>query len=182
LLPQIIKPNFFIITGCSGGGKSTLLTALRQSGFHCVEESGRSIVRQQIAINGHAIPTKDCHLLCELILSHNMHNFESALEIKNTVFFDRGIPEAISIAPLLDKTPHEHHLNAAKTYRYNKKVFLLPPWKEIFKQDSERLHTFDDALREYEAHIITYQDCGYELVEVPKCSVQERVLFIKSHL
>ncbi|MBN9554045.1 MAG: AAA family ATPase, partial [Alphaproteobacteria bacterium] len=48
--------NFIAISGCSGGGKSTLLDALRQRGFTVVEEPGRRVVRHEIETGGNALP------------------------------------------------------------------------------------------------------------------------------
>jgi len=40
--------SFVIISGCSGGGKSTLLAELGRRGYAVVEEPGRRIVRQEV--------------------------------------------------------------------------------------------------------------------------------------
>ncbi|MPT22826.1 MAG: ATPase, partial [Starkeya sp.] len=39
--------RFVVISGCSGGGKSTLLTELARRGFAVVEEPGRRIVAEE---------------------------------------------------------------------------------------------------------------------------------------
>ncbi|EEI6243413.1 ATP-binding protein, partial [Salmonella enterica subsp. enterica] len=45
-----------IITGGPGAGKTTLITALEKSGFHCQPESGRAVIKQQMDINGDVLP------------------------------------------------------------------------------------------------------------------------------
>lgn len=45
-----------IITGGPGAGKTTLITALEKSGFHCQPESGRAVIKQQMDINGDTLP------------------------------------------------------------------------------------------------------------------------------
>lgn len=35
-----------IITGGPSAGKTTLITALEKSGFHCQPESGRAVIKQ----------------------------------------------------------------------------------------------------------------------------------------
>ncbi|MEL6962475.1 MAG: AAA family ATPase, partial [Pseudomonadota bacterium] len=42
-----IMENFVVISGCSGGGKSTLLEALKRLGHGVVEEPGRRIVQSE---------------------------------------------------------------------------------------------------------------------------------------
>ena len=72
----------------------------------------------------------------------------------------------------------EHHRAAARIYRYAKKVFVTPPWPEIFRQDEERRHSFEDALAQYPLALEVYLRCGYALIEIPKLPVAERVDFV----
>lgn len=172
------RTNFYVITGCSGGGKSTLIDALRRRGFLCVDEVGRHIVRQQLRIGGDATPWQDQVKFRELLLARYMDVFEEVVERTRPVFFDRGIPEAIGWSRLLKVRTLEHHRAAARIYRYARKVFVTPPWPEIFKQDEERRHSFEDALAQYPLALEVYLRCGYELIEIPKLPVSERVEFV----
>jgi predicted ATPase len=72
----------------------------------------------------------------------------------------------------------EHMEKAARTFPYNRHVFIAPPWLEIFEGDRERKQDFDEAVRTYEALVATYTAYNYELVEIPRAPVQERVRFI----
>jgi predicted ATPase len=51
--------RFVVISGCSGGGKSTLLAELRGRGYAVVEEPGRRIVREELEGRGAALPWVD---------------------------------------------------------------------------------------------------------------------------
>ncbi|MCL2892590.1 AAA family ATPase [Brenneria tiliae] len=44
--------HFVIISGCSGGGKSTLLTELKRRGHAVVEEPGRRIIQEETRSGG----------------------------------------------------------------------------------------------------------------------------------
>lgn len=48
-----------VISGCSGGGKSTLLAELARRGHATVEEPGRRIVKQERQAGGPALPWND---------------------------------------------------------------------------------------------------------------------------
>ena len=48
-----------VVSGSSGGGKSTLLAALGRRGYPVVEEPGRRIVASEIERGGDALPWKD---------------------------------------------------------------------------------------------------------------------------
>jgi predicted ATPase len=172
------RSNFYVITGCSGGGKSTLIDALRRRGFLCVDEAGRHIVRQQLRIGGDATPWQDQVKFRELLLARYMDVFEEVVERNRPVFFDRGIPETIGWSRLPNVRTQEHYRAAARIYRYASKVFVTPPWPEIFKQDEERRHSLADALVQYPLALEVYLRCGYELIEIPKLPVSERVDFV----
>jgi predicted ATPase len=44
--------QFVVISGCSGGGKSTLIAELGRRGYPVVEEPGRRIVKEELASGG----------------------------------------------------------------------------------------------------------------------------------
>jgi predicted ATPase len=51
--------QFVVISGCSGGGKSTLLAELGRRGHSIVEEPGRRIIKQELQDGGAALPWID---------------------------------------------------------------------------------------------------------------------------
>lgn len=48
--------RFVVISGCSAGGKSTLLTELHRRGYATVEEPGRRIVKEELECGGSVLP------------------------------------------------------------------------------------------------------------------------------
>jgi predicted ATPase len=48
--------RFVVISGCSGGGKSTLLAELVGRGYAAVEEPGRRIVEEELAATDQHYP------------------------------------------------------------------------------------------------------------------------------
>jgi predicted ATPase len=174
----IVKNNHVVISGCSGGGKSTLLSELVNRGYSVVLEPGRQIVKEQAAIEGDALPWINLQKFLELALSRYVFQFNSQNESQKFIFFDRGIIDAVQ----LDQPQAEYFQNAAKNFRYNRLVFLVPPWEEIFKGDAERKHNFESAKKEFDELLIKYKNFGYETVLIPKISVKERVDFILEKL
>jgi predicted ATPase len=63
------------------------------------------------------------------------------------VFFDRGLIDAAAALEHLTGEPVIESLG--RVYRYNKRVFLAPPWPEIYTLDRERRHDFSEAVVEY---------------------------------
>ena len=54
-----MSARLVVISGCSGGGKSTLLDALQARGCDVVPEVGRRLVREELARGGQALPWTD---------------------------------------------------------------------------------------------------------------------------
>jgi predicted ATPase len=71
-----------------------------------------------------------------------------------------------------------HVERAAQMFRYHRRVFIAPPWPEIFAQDKERKQSFEEARATYEVMVETYSSLGYELVSLPLDSVEERVRLV----
>jgi predicted ATPase len=65
---------------------------------------------------------------------------------------------------------------------YCRKVFIFPPWEEIYENDAERKQDFIEAIATYREMVNAYIKFGYELIEVPKVSVKERAQFIVSEM
>jgi predicted ATPase len=170
--------NFFVITGGPGAGKTSLIDALRGAGFACVAEAGRQIIRDQICAGGTALPWRDRALYAEMMLARDLLSYGEHGDTIAPVFFDRGIPDVMGYLRLEDLAVPEHLSNAARRLRYNRRVFLCPPWPEIFVQDSERKQTIEIAARTSAALAETYTALGYALVEVPKLPLDARLRFV----
>jgi predicted ATPase len=67
-------------------------------------------------------------------------------------------------------------------HRYNRHVFLAPPWPEIYEQDEERRHSFAEAEAEYEQLRALYPWLNYETYILPKTSVEARADFVLATL
>jgi predicted ATPase len=147
-----------------------------------VDECIRKIIRQQVKIDGYGLHWKDQTLFQELILSWSIEAFESVSERVRPVFFDRGIPELLGDCRSDRPAAPKHVQWAAELFRYNSKVFLAPPWKEIYCTDTERNGDFDHALTAYHATVEAYLKCGYSLIELPRASPEIRASFVMEQI
>ena len=179
---QIEKVNLYIISGGPGSGKSTLLNALAQHGFSCMPEAGRAIIQHQLSIGGAALPWANRSLFAELMLSWDIRSYNEALQLSTAVLFDRGIPDVMGYLRLCNLPVPPHIEKAAKTYRYHQRVFIAPPWQEIFTRDEERKQSFEEAQATYKSLTEVYLELGYELLPLPLASVEERVKFVLKNI
>ena len=174
--------RFFIVTGGPGSGKSTLLDALERTGFARSHEAGRGVIRDQMAIDGPALPWRDRAAFAELMLNWEMRSHHLARGARGPVFFDRGVPDVIGYLRLTGLAVPAHAEAAARRFRYHRRVFIAPPWPEIYTQDTERRQDFAEAVRTYDAMVDCYTAYGYRLIELPRVNVKARVRFVMDAL
>lgn len=171
--------RFIILSGCSGGGKSTLLAELARRGFASVEEPGRRIVIEETRNNGTALPWIDIEAFARRAIAMALEDRQKA-PAEGLVFFDRGLIDAASA---LRHVGGDGFIDTLKnTHRYNPLVFLTPPWPEIYRGDDERRHGFDAAVEEYERLVRDYETLGYDSVVLPKSGIEDRADFILARI
>lgn len=169
--------RFIIISGCSGGGKSTLLAELQQRGYAVVDEPGRRIVQEQTRMGGQILPWCNMEAFLRRAIEVALDDYAHAPRGGSQwVFFDRGLIDAaaalqaLSGASLLDTLGRQH--------RYHPHVFLAPPWPDIYVRDAERRHDLPAALQEFERLERMYPALGYTVSLLPKVGVAQRADFV----
>lgn len=98
------------------------------------------------------------------------------------IFFDRGILDTFCYSGMENIPLSKEMKKAAHTISYNKKVFILPPWKKIYENDTERKQTWKEAGITFDNMRETYLKYNYEVIEVPKVNVEKRREFILDNL
>jgi len=172
--------RFVVISGCSGGGKSTLLAELAGRGYATVEEPGRRIVEEEMARGGSALPWDDPVAFAKRAIAMALDDMERAADSDGWVFFDRGLVDAAAYLEHLTGEDALHRWCADR--RYHDQVFLAPPWPEIYAHDEARRHDLDAALAEYKRLLVAYPALGYDTVILPKASAADRADFILATL
>ena len=157
-----------------------MLEELSRRGFATIVEPGRRIVREELACEGEALPWKNPMAFARRALQVAKSDFERALSLDGPVFFDRSAIDAAAYIFLLDPSTRLNDLLGSM--RYGKSVFMTPPWPELFQQDEERGHDMQQARGEYDRLVTVYPVLGYDLILLPKLSVEERADFLLDQL
>lgn len=171
------SPSFFLITGGPGVGKTALIAELRARGERCVDETHRRVIREQAAGGGTALPWRDRAAYQALTAREDILIYKAmcAGEPRRT-FFDRGIIDSL---PAPEDGPAPAWMEeAARTLRYNRKVFVPPPWPQIYVTDAERKQSFEECLATHDVIIERLIALGYQPVEVPPGEVGARADFV----
>lgn len=168
-----------MITGCSGGGKSTLLAEMARRGWATVPEPGRRIVTEELAGNGKALPWIDLRAFADSAYAMAADDL-AATQGDRWTLFDRGLIDAAVAREHAGGPPAL--TDASLGGCYHPMVFFAPPWPEIYEDDAERRHDLSEAIAESERLAAAYQALGYRLVELPRTSITARADFVTATL
>ena len=170
--------RLFVLTGGPGSGKTSLIEALAVAGVATSPEVGRAIIREEMATGGTALPWADERAFAERMVVREIAAHAEALASGGTVVLDRGVPDVVGFLRVSGLPVPPHIDAAARTCRYNRHVFIAPYWDAIYTTDAERKQTPAVAEATHAVMAETYRDYGYELIELPRVPVSERVDFI----
>lgn len=168
--------TFVVISGCSGSGKSTLIAELARRGHTIIEEPGRRVVKAELLGDGSALPWADPIAFARRAIATALDDRAAVSDLQGWVFFDRGLIDAAAALQHLTGEPALSRFGSL--YRYHSRVFLAPPWPDIYVNDAERGHDFDAAVEEYSRLVDVYPSLGYEVSILPKTTVAERADFV----
>ena len=168
--------RFVVISGCSGGGKSTLLAELGRRGYTVIEEPGRRIVIEEMNNGGLALPWVDMAAFARRAIATALTDRSSAPASGGWIFFDRSLIDAAVALQHLTREPVLEEFG--QTHRYHRRVFLTPPWPELYFTDRERRHNPAAAVNEYFRLLKAYPSLGYEVSVLPRVGVVERADFV----
>ena len=171
-----------VIIGGPGTGKSTVLNELISRGYHCKPEISREVIKEAQQRGIEQLFLTDPLLFSNMLLEGREKQYKEANNKEvDIVFFDRGIPDAHAYMNYSNTEYPDYFIEKSNQFRYTK-VFMLPPWKEIFISDNERYENFEIA-QEINDHLIkTYEELGYKIIPVPFGSVKDRTDFIENSL
>ncbi len=175
--------TFFVLTGGPSVGKTSLLEALNQNGFQTIPEDARSIIKEQMQIDGDALPWCNKQKYADFMLEAALRSYseQKKLDVKSSVFFDRGHLDSICYMKMEQLKIDKDKLKIVLESPYQN-VFILPPWEKIYTTDSERKQSWDEVLHTHEMMKQTYIEFGYSPIEVPKMSVNDRLEFVLKFL
>lgn len=178
----IAPPRLVVLSGCSGGGKSTLLAALAERGIATAEEPGRRVVREALANGGDALPWQAPDRFAERVTDLAIADHDMAVARGGLTILDRSLIDAEAWYRRTGRSLPDTLSSALVRCRYDPIVFMVPPWKELFATDAERRHGFDEAVAEYAALLDAYAARGHDCVVLPRSSVADRALIVLARL
>ncbi len=182
-----MNKRLIVLSGCSAGGKSTLLAEMNRRGVRVCAEPGRRVVERQEATVGDGLPWKNPEKFLQLCVELALEDFVNANASQEVTLFDRSLVDAIAGLVRIAQRKNSpqiasDYLPLLARYRYAPKVLLAPPWPELFhagRGDERRKHSFDSAVAEFEHLREYYPTLGYRVAELPRGTVAERADYLQ---
>ncbi len=176
-----VEKEIVVIIGGPGTGKTTIIDGLTQRGFCCYPEISREVTMEARRQGIEQLFLENPLLFSELLLEGRKKQFQCALEEPHDkIFLDRGIPDVLAYMHYIGDSYPAFFDAACREFRYTK-IFILPPWEEIYISDEARYETYAQAKLIYDHLTETYSGYGYNLIEVPKANIDDRINFILSN-
>ena len=163
-------------------GKTTLCQTLELRGYACAQEVSRQVTLEARENGITQLFVSDPLLFSEKLLEGRVNQFKEAHKNKaSLVFLDRGIPEVLAY---LDRgnTPYPNHFTKACEDNQYDRVFIFPPWEEIYTSDNERYEDYQEALKIYPFLKAAYDRFGYESIILPKDTIENRISFVLENI
>lgn len=141
-------------------------------------EISRMITREAQQTGVEQLFLKEPLLFSKMLLQGRIDQYKNAVELgHDIVFFDRGIPDIFGYLNYVQLDYPNDFVRQSVKFRYSK-VFMMPPWRAIYKTDNERYETYEQSLAIYDFLVEAYQKLEYNIITVPENKIEDRVEFI----
>lgn len=173
--------KYFIITGAPSTGKSSVVNGLIKKGYVCHDEIAREVIKENQGKGNNLLPWVDMLAFSDEVY-FRMEKLIRSLDSDKLCFLDRSMVDLIGYMNFANQEAPERYAEGAKKAGYSSDVFYMPFWKGIFANDEQRLESTDEAMKIDKALRAAYTNLGFNLIEVPKGSIEDRVDYILDYL
>jgi len=172
------EKKLILLTGGPGTGKTTIIDRLMEMGYACFPEISREIISHAKKQGIEQLFLENPLLFSEMLLEGRKKQFlEAKAHDNHLIFLDRGLPDVLAYMHYIGDQYPTGFKKLCQEHIYTK-VFIFPPWEEIYTSDAERYENYEQSKLIYDHLMETYKFFGYEVIEVPKICPENRILFI----
>jgi predicted ATPase len=169
------------LSGAAGTGKTTLIEALERRDYAVHHEYSRQLIQESIALGSDVLPWDNLDAFTNAVVQKRWEHFLDGSKGSQMVFYDRTPIDSLAYYGQNPSDWHSDWISVCEKLVYGK-VFITPPWREIYKVDQERWETFEHVEEVHSDLMAAYRHFGYEPIEIPFGSVEERISFIEQTL
>lgn len=168
-------PRRIAIMGAPGAGKSSLLTELGRRGWRVVPETARKLLQQP---GGMELRAEDPLGFAHAMLHGQIAAFGDVNPGESAIF-DRGLCDIVAFLRIGGQDVPREIDRACLDLRFDHPVLHAPAWKDIYRADSERIQSWDEALESDRQNLRAWRDYGYEPLTLPLLPVEQRADWIE---
>jgi predicted ATPase len=174
----------YIITGAPGAGKTTILAALRNRGYAVVDEAATDVIAREQAL-GRDQPSHDAGFIDAIADLQRERQQQPAPPTSTIQLFDRSPLCTLALAHYLGQpvtrvlAREVDRVVAAGIYQ--PRVFFVRLLGFITPTAARRI-TLAQSIRFERFHEDVYRDHGFELVDVPVGTLEDRVQLVDGYI
>ena len=175
-----VQTEIHVIAGGPCSGKTTLLQALSDTGYHVQEETAERLLKEGLAEGHTAEALRTDAVAWQRQIYHEDHALFDGLPTDALLFTDTSMIESMVFGERAGFQTGPK-LEAWLEHKRYKAVFFLAPLTD-YAQTDVRLESQEAARQISDEIKACYLRHGYTLIEVPAATVAERVAFILSRV
>ncbi len=170
-----------IISGGPCTGKSTVVETLRRRGYYCFDEVARQVIKEQQQLGSDLVPWLDLSGFSAIVFDRICTQAREG-DNHSLCFFDRS---AVDVLAYLENGGYERSkklVDLIPSLNYSPIVFFTPFWEDIYTTDVERKENLIQAKAISDKIYQTYLSLGFQILELPLVSPEERADIIEYHI
>ncbi len=168
-----------VLIGGPGTGKTSVINVLKEKGYNVLPEISRQVTIEAQKKGIEQLFLTDPLAFSDRLLEGRVSQYEKATN--GLYFYDRGIPDVPAYHRFTGDPIPNDYLKKSQNLSYDH-CFYFPVWEDIYQQDSERYENLDQAKKISGIIKDEYESLGYDVIEVPKTTIENRITFILKHL
>jgi predicted ATPase len=170
-----VTTRWHVLTGPACSGKTTLLGMLAARGFHTAPESARPYYDGELAKGRSIEQIRADGLSLQRGIAALQGQFEDQLVPEEVSFLDRAMPDSLTFYRVYGLNPNEV---LPKCFRYRYATVFLLERLEVSREAPLGPEDVASARLLSEWLARDYGALGYQVVRVPRMSIEERLAFI----
>jgi len=167
----------YILTGTPGCGKTTIIRALDEKGFHVIEEAATDVILESQAL-GVAEPWWSSDFIDKIIMIQQQRQLQAENRLSDVQFYDRSPVCTYALSMYLGFEPSENLVKEIKRIQddqvYNRHVFFIENLGFTAPTEARKI-SHEEALKFEKIHREVYAKLSYECIFIRAATVEKRV-------